>query len=634
MGILIKKDLMLVADKLENYRKDYEELLLKIQKRGFRDNGLEGSMRKFIHEAEAYQNSIDMVQLLTVRRNEKDYILRKDTSYIRKLENNLRLLHASVSESKLLNVREKIHLEKLLKCYLQTFQEYVKTDNEIGIDQGEGLIRKLKTDNEILEKIIGNVLANADQCEKKERSNNILIFSTTATLAILLSVLLSFYLSSVLTRPIRELSDAITETVRSNFRSKRIINSRVPENEIGNLMKSFNWMLEQIQVYITELKQNEIALHGKDKRFRALIENSNDAIALTDKDGRIIYASPSTTRLTGYSPEELITGSAMNFAHPDDYLILQKTYEQVLSAPANMVYLEFRLKDINGNWKWFDGYAANYLHDEYINAVIINYHDVTLRKNNELKIHEQNIELKKINTELDRFVYSASHDLKAPLTSILGIINVARIETDKNLNSRYFEMTEISIRKLLGIINDLTDFSRNARTEPESEEIEFGQIIQDAIDSYSHLEKSGKIRFTVRICEGSKFHSDALRLKILFNNLISNAIIYHNIHQPDPQINIEVKVDENGAELIICDNGQGIDRIYQSRVFEMFFRASDDSKGSGLGLYIVREIITKLMGTISLQSEPGEGTQFHIFLPALKILSYGKKTTVEKCVAC
>ena len=120
----------------------------------------------------------------------------------------------------------------------------------------------------------------------------------------------------------------------------------------------------------------------------------------------------------------------------------------------------------------------------------------------------------------------------------------------------------------------------------------------------------------ISISGRSSFYSDQRRIKVIFNNLISNAIRYSN--GKDPVIEIDVKINKINADIVISDNGTGIERKHQRKVFEMFYRATDINAGSGLGLYIVKESIDKLNGDIDMVSDVGKGTKFLISLPNLK----------------
>ena len=230
-----------------------------------------------------------------------------------------------------------------------------------------------------------------------------------------------------------------------------------------------------------------------------------------------------------------------------------------------------------------------------------------------------NEELKKSNKELDSFVYSVSHDLRAPLSSMLGVIGLCEMGNMDNFMQKNIGLLKGSVKKLDGFIIDILDYSRNARLEVDRQEIHFDGLLSDIADNLKFMggdeQRSVDIRTTVR--NGIPFYSDKSRLSIILNNLISNSIRYQNPKVADPFVEIRVEVSETAANILIRDNGIGIDRVNQEKVFNMFFRVSSQSVGSGLGLYIVKEAVEKLHGVVNLTSEIGKGTEFSIRLPNL-----------------
>jgi signal transduction histidine kinase/ligand-binding sensor domain-containing protein len=232
-------------------------------------------------------------------------------------------------------------------------------------------------------------------------------------------------------------------------------------------------------------------------------------------------------------------------------------------------------------------------------------------------VEQKNVELQKVNTELDRFVYSASHDLRAPLTSILGLVKLTRMDDDPVNRAQYLDMVERSIHKLDGFIHDIINYSRNARTEVESGRIEFEPLINGILESLNYLSKNEKIRKEVHISGNGDFFTDVKRLEIVLFNLISNAIKYHNIERADPHLIINIGYDDQNATIDVTDNGRGIEKEHQENIFKMFYRADESSTGSGLGLFIAREAIEKIRGRLTVKSAIGRGSTFRIQIPSL-----------------
>jgi signal transduction histidine kinase len=253
------------------------------------------------------------------------------------------------------------------------------------------------------------------------------------------------------------------------------------------------------------------------------------------------------------------------------------------------------------------------------NALRQRHHELK-RKKAEKTLRKQNEELVKINKELDSFVYSVSHNLRAPLMSVLGLINLVQIENkgDKALDT-YFLMMQSSIHKLDDTLKEILDYSRNARSELNIEVVDLEKLIEDCFERLMYIEGSEQINKTVLVQGNSSFYTDSYRLSVVLNNLISNAIKYRDNTKNYSIIDIRSTVTDTDVQIIFRDNGIGIPEEFLSRIFNMFFRATDRSEGAGLGLYIVKETVEKLNGTIRVESTVGEGTNFYIQLPNLKI---------------
>lgn len=247
-------------------------------------------------------------------------------------------------------------------------------------------------------------------------------------------------------------------------------------------------------------------------------------------------------------------------------------------------------------------------------------HHENKRRKAEKALRKQNEELVKINKELDSFVYSVSHNLRAPLMSVLGLINLVQLENknDKALDN-YFLMMQSSIHKLDDTLKEILDYSRNARSNLNIESVNLESLVEDCFERLMYIDGSEKINKTILVQATTEFFSDVYRLSVVFNNLISNAIKYCDHSRKFNIIDIRATINDTEAEIVFRDNGIGIGADFLPKIFNMFFRATDRSEGAGLGLYIVKETIEKLNGSIRIESAVGEGTNFYIKLPNLKL---------------
>ncbi len=219
-------------------------------------------------------------------------------------------------------------------------------------------------------------------------------------------------------------------------------------------------------------------------------------------------------------------------------------------------------------------------------------------------------ELNKTVTELDRFVYSASHDLSSPLKSILGLVHIANLENKNERINEYLRYIESSIHKLEEVIKNLVQFSRNNRIEIKTNKIKLNSLIEEVIKELRFMPETENLLIENDIPGDCQVVSDYQRLKIVFHNLIGNAIKYSDSEKTNKKINITYKSGEKEWELTINDNGIGIDEDNLNRIFNMFFRATEKSTGSGLGLFIVKETVEKLKGRINVTSTLGIGSSF------------------------
>jgi signal transduction histidine kinase len=238
-----------------------------------------------------------------------------------------------------------------------------------------------------------------------------------------------------------------------------------------------------------------------------------------------------------------------------------------------------------------------------------------LNNRNAKQLLESNAQLKKSNEELDRFIYSTSHDLRAPLTSILGLINLSDKTDNLEELRKYLTMMKSRVHALDHFIKDITDYSRNNRTEINSIPINVHELATEIWDSLKYSQKAENIHFDMDFHKDLIVDSDPHRLRIILSNLVSNAIRYHDNQKEHRFIKLSCKRTEKSFILSVEDNGQGIAPEHHKSIFQMFFRANEGSTGSGLGLYIVNEAITKLSGQLQLQSAVAEGSTFTVKIP-------------------
>lgn len=230
-------------------------------------------------------------------------------------------------------------------------------------------------------------------------------------------------------------------------------------------------------------------------------------------------------------------------------------------------------------------------------------------------VTKRNNELKKINNELDTFVYSASHDLRAPLASIMSLVSLLKEESEEEDKAEYIELIDQCAQKMDVFIHDIIDYSRNKNKGLDIEKIMLKDLIEESYESLKYLKLDSKVELNIELNNHGFIFNDQRRLRVILSNLIGNAISYSDKIKLNPFVSINVKSDGEFVHFVVADNGIGIEKGEIDNIFTMFYRTDENTIGSGLGLYIVKEALEKLGGNIQVESEVGVGTKFSFTLP-------------------
>jgi two-component system sensor histidine kinase/response regulator len=359
---------------------------------------------------------------------------------------------------------------------------------------------------------------------------------------------------------------------------------------------------EKIKVlYVDDEEQNLIAFRANFRKEYQVYTAINAADALVLLEESPVHVIISDQRMPGITGIEFLEKTLVLYPDSSRLLITGQSDIEVVIDAINRGQVS---KFIQKPWDW-----------EKLSIAIDNC--VTLYKSRvELKLKNQ--ELQKINEELNKFVYSVSHDLRSPLTSILGVVHLTKLLPELRVADTYFEMIEGRVLKLDNFIKKLIDYYKNARSDEINDQIDFNALILSTWDTLKNQNIS--IDFKCHCEQNSVFTGDLFRLGIVFENLISNAIKYQNPKADKQEISVNVQVTDANAKITVSDNGIGIDHTYLDRIFQLFFRTEDslNTEGTGIGLYIVKEAVEKMNGTITVSSEIMHGTIFEILIPNKK----------------
>ena len=283
------------------------------------------------------------------------------------------------------------------------------------------------------------------------------------------------------------------------------------------------------------------------------------------------YPDPIRILLTGYTDIDALA-DAIN--HGDIYRYIQK--------PWNDLELHNTIK--NG----YDAYKAK------------------------IDLRNKIAELEKTNDELNRFIYSISHELRAPLVSVIGIVNLVKMEGLYDSSGEYWSLIETCSNKLDYYIQKTLQYYKNNKTLTDKNEEDFEKLIKELIEVYAYADKD--TQFSIHVNQNISFKSDLFRIEVILGNLISNAIKYQKVTELNKKVSINVLVNSEMAQISISDNGIGILNEHLEKIFNQFFK-SKVHHGSGLGLFIVKEALNKINGRITVSSDIDYGTTFKITIP-------------------
>ncbi|MGN6212565.1 hybrid sensor histidine kinase/response regulator [Parafilimonas sp.] len=353
-------------------------------------------------------------------------------------------------------------------------------------------------------------------------------------------------------------------------------------------------------LYIDDELNNLLAFQASFRRKYKIFIASSSAEGMSilndEKDIQVIICDQRMPQSTGVEFFQVIRK-----AFPDPVRILLTGYTDA-EAIINAINEGEIFRYIKKPWDEF----------ELQNAVQNAFELYTTR----LQLKRKVSELQKTNDELNRFVYSTSHDLRSPLASAMGIINLARMENSVDDPNNYLGMIETCVNKMDAFIQKIIEYYKSIRVEDEYAEIDFESMLSETI-AICRMQKPS-VEFVLNVDQQMVFFNDPFRVSIIMDNLLSNAVKYSKPSTEAPKVEVSVKVDEYKVQIEIADNGIGIVEEHLNNIFKMFFRSTTHVNGLGIGLYIVKEALSRIGGDISVASAYGQGTTFHIMIPNFK----------------
>lgn len=359
-------------------------------------------------------------------------------------------------------------------------------------------------------------------------------------------------------------------------------------------------MSEKIKIlYVDDEPNNLVGFKASFRlNYKILVaENTSDAIEILTKnpDIQIIFSDQRMPDKTGVEFFEEIRNW---FPHPIRILITgYSDIENVIQAINRGHVFRYVKKP------WTDSDIVSAIEESYKFYLA----------NSMLSM--KNEALQKAYDELDKFAYSVSHDIRGPLSGIMGGINVAKHLNDIKDVKEMLNLMENSVKKLDAFILSMHDYYTVQRGEVRIKELNLNQLIDDLKDLHQASLIENNVQLSVNINQAEPFWSDEIIMRLVLNNLLANAIKYQKYDNTNRQIQLNLDVGRGNATISVKDNGIGIPENYLNEIFDLFFRASTQDVGSGFGLYNVKDALLKLNGGIKVSSVLGEGAMFEVTIP-------------------
>jgi PAS domain S-box-containing protein len=396
------------------------------------------------------------------------------------------------------------------------------------------------------------------------------------------------------------------------------------------------------------------------KKNLYLFENSPAGVAFINLNGRFEDVNTALCQMLEYKKPELLKLTVNDITHPEDVgrdlelmkeLTLQPAFQYIsekryLRKNGSSVLVQLHVSavtDPDTQEKYILGIITDLTHQKGIedrynqlirqledkNRDLIVQEEELRATNEELTANQEDLleanarlektssELGERNFELDQFVYKVSHDLRSPLVTILGLVNLTKIEEELPIIKNYIDLIENRVSKLDSFLKSMLNYLKINRTEISLEKINFEEIIQEVLTDLEFMTDFKRVKKQWVLHGEADFFSDPLRIRVIFQNIISNAIKYQDMYESNSYLYIIIKADEKQVQITFTDNGIGMSKEHLKNIFQIFFRASSKSDGSGLGMYIVKQAVDKLKGTINIESPANKGMSTKVVLPNL-----------------
>lgn len=363
-----------------------------------------------------------------------------------------------------------------------------------------------------------------------------------------------------------------------------------------------------MQQYLPNTVTTQIDKTISSRYITSLVKGIADVVLIFDHDYRVIYANELAGEMLSAVPEDLVGLHIYDFFPNNQSEFLQYLLQETMEK--EQVYNRRTQFQTERGQKIPVSVSFSILSmDEELEGYML------IAKDNSQLVQATDA-LKQKNEQLERIFYRMSHDLQGPLASIQGILELTRLEdTSAQETDTYIKHIQASTEKLKHTLDSLMQLQYTNEQESTITEVPLRPAVESVVDEFDHY--PGREEVLIHITANPKLQvsSDQQVIAGIIRNLIENSIKFRKTNTTDSVIKVSVRQHKNGVKIKVKDNGLGMDRTMQQRAFNMFYRGHEHTKGSGLGLFIVKSNVEKLGGTVEIKGQPFLGTEVCIYIP-------------------
>lgn len=616
-GFITENIIVKLQNKLISKNLLFAQMVEAIYQRGFFDYGLEGNMRKNIHVLEKIPQ-INQVDILTLRRHEKDYIIRNDSAYVKQLNVLVDRMYRTILANKNLSIESKNLIAYHLNQYKTDFNNLVSLDVQIGIKNQGGYLAQISEANQEIEILLERTQKIVTNKKESLFKSYEIVYIINSLIIILTSIILSLFLSKLITYPISHLTSSIKDLVAKNFEIPLRIEIKNSQKEVKMLASEFKNMIEQLQQKEIDRQIAQKGYQESEKKYKDLSNLLPQSVFEVDSDGTLTYVNQNMKDLLNLTDED-ISGKIK---------LTEIISKDLGDEKRDLIDEKNDIKVFGKNGKSFHAmmFTSNILTDGKITGergVIIDISE-KIRYISELKTQKAKAE------ESDKlksaFLANMSHEIRTPMNAIIGFSEMLK-DPELTLSDRdeFISIINSNGEALLKLIEDIIDIAKieSGHISIKKMETNLHTLSNELLLSFREIKKQLRktnvelINLNENDFNDVIIHTDPHRLRQVLINLLTNSVKFTN--EGFIRFGYKVSDDRLKINFMVQDTGIGIAKEKQEIIFERFRKASENQEkhypGTGLGLYISKTIISILGGEIWMDSAPGLGSTFYFSLP-------------------